>query len=76
MVYITLLKTYLNMGKDDLQSVGWNMYYKSMSKKIEDKIDAFSFTNLSSDEVIMQGECKGMIRMMVPLCMELSSSDF
>ena len=70
------IKTYLNMGKDDLQSVGRNMYYKSMSTKIEDKIDASSFANLSSDEVLMQDECKGMVHMMVPLCMDLSSSDF
>ena len=64
------------MGKDDLQSVGRNMYYKSMSTKIEAKMDASSFTNLSSDELLMQEECKGMIHMIVPLCMDLSSSDF
>ena len=70
------IKTYLNMGKGDLESIGRNMYYKSMSTKIYDKIEASSFANLSDDENLIQTECKGVVDMMIPLCMDLTSSDF
>ena len=70
------IKSYLNMGKDDLESIGRNMYYKSLSTKIFDKIEATSFENLNSDETLIQSECKDVIHMTVPLCLDLSSADF
>ena len=68
------VKSYLQMSKDDLKTLGRNMYYKDISTKIHDVFTADSFVNQSQDETDIQTECKDGIHMMVPLGMEMSSA--
>ena len=68
------VKSYLQMSKDDLKTIGRNMYYKDISTKIYDVFTADSFVNQSEDETDIQAECKDSIHMMVPLGMEMSSA--
>ena len=70
------IKSYTNMSKDGLSSIGRNMFYKDLSTKIFDKIDENCFTALSSEEAQIQSECKDIIHMMIPLQLDLSSASF
>ena len=62
------------MSKNDLKTIGRNMYYKDMSTKIYDVYTAASFQNQTSDESEIQTECKKVLHMMIPLGMEMSSA--
>ena len=68
------IKTYLGMSKSELQSIGRNMYYKSMSTKIYDNITNASFENRTADETDIQAECRNVIHLMIPIGLEISSS--
>ena len=71
---VITVKSYLQMRKDDLKTVGKNMYYKDISTKIHDLFAAAFFVNHSQDKTDIQAERKDGIQMMVPLEMEMSSA--
>ena len=70
------IKSYLNMDKEVLSSIGRNMYYKDIKTTIHDNISNDSFTNLTKDEENIQQECMDIIHLMIPLTLDLSSSNF
>ena len=57
------------MSKDDLKTIGRNMYYKDISTKNEDVISDDALANQSENETAIQTECKDVVHMMVPLGM-------
>jgi len=71
-------KSYLNMSKDHLKSVGRNMYFKSLKTKIFDKIDADTFQGekCTREEKEIIEDVKKEIHFICPLSLDIASSGF
>lgn len=70
------LKTYISLPREKLDSVGRNMYYKSMLTDIDEIITENNFLNMSNDETNIVKESKSVIHMTTPLHFDMSSSGF
>ena len=70
--------TYTSMHKSSLSSVGRNMYYQDLEMTIPDTVTAATFgdTALTKTAKEIKSDCTGIIHMMIPIRLNIASSDF
>ena len=71
------LKTYTSMSKDKLDSVGRNMFYKSLSHDIIGTFNSTNFpTTSDNDEQKIAAQCKSILHFVTPLHLDVGTGDF
>ena len=70
------IKTYLSMGKEDISTFGRNMFVKHVNTPINETLTDANMGNMSASETSISQSCKNIIHLMIPINLDIASSDF
>ena len=70
------IKTYLSMGKNDLDTIGRNLCCRDTYDKIVSEFTPANFKNVGDREKSVLNACKNEIHLMIPIKMDIATSDF
>jgi hypothetical protein len=70
---LNIIKTYVSMGKNELDGRGINMMYKGMECKIPDLSDAAYFAAPTPEDTIIREAVRGTVHMMGTLNFDISA---